>query len=372
MLLDPRVVEAKSSAQPALRLGRFLVAVAAIVAIVSTSYAEGSPSCASDGACPPDQSTDWRPAYLAQFPSFPDLSASASEAVTAGSESTDSTFEFSRDSTGLTLYKGDIATTADTGRYQLTWHDAALTAKDGSGLLRLQSQTLQAAFDPIEGIHLDTRFGGIAPYLYQQSPIGAVKASGKIGSIELAIAVNRQLQTDSLETIRKGLFSTETAVSAKRKLFGGFKIKAEIHHRDFSDGNSSNSIQLAPEYDRQIFGMALGLGSRFSYMAFERHSMNGYYNPLVSYGQQVFMDANYDSGRFYFNFDIAGGRGTSKNSATSAPNSDFSGEGAGTLGWKIGRRFLAELTASGGDYGLNYPAKGWAQMSTGFKLNYWF
>jgi hypothetical protein len=372
MLLDPRVVEAKSSARPVPRLGRYLVAVAAIVAIAGTSYAEGSPSCAGDGACPPDQSTDWRPAYLAQFPSFPDSSASASEAVTAGSGSSDSTFEFSRDSTGLTLHKGDIATTADTGRYQLTWHDAGLTASDGSGLVRLQSQTLQAAFDPMEGIHLDTSFGGIAPYLYQQSPIGAVKASGNIGATELAIAVNRQLQTDSLETIRNGLFSTETAVTAKRKLFGGFKIKAEFHHRDFSDGNSSNSIQFAPEYDHQIFGMDFGLGSRFRYMEFARHTLAGYYNPLVSYGQQVFMNANYDGGRFYFNFDVAGGRGTSRNSATSAAASDFSGEGAAAFGWKIGRRFLAELTASGGDYGLNYPAKGWAQMSTGFKLNYWF
>jgi hypothetical protein len=145
-----------------------------------------------------------------------------------------------------------------------------------------------------------------------------------------------------------------------------------MHHRDFSDRNSSNSIQLAPEYDSQIFGLGLGLGYRLRYMAFERHTLNGYYNPLVSYGQQVFLDAAYDAGRFYFRFDVAGGRGTSKNSVISTAASDFSGEGTGTLGWRFSERVLAELTASGGDYGLNYPAKGWAQMSTALRVKYSF
>jgi hypothetical protein len=354
------------------RLERLLVTVMAIVAITGTCYGEGARSCTGDGDCPTNQSANWSRAYSAQFLSLLGSSASASDAVAASSESSDSTFEFSRDSSGLTLQKGDLATTAEMGRYQLTWHDAPLGAQDASGAVLLQSRTLQAAFDPFEGIHFDTSFGGIARYLHQQNPIGAFKASGKIGGNEIAISVRRQLQTDSLETIRDGLTSTETAVSAKRKLFWGLRIRAELRHRDFSDRNSSNSIQLAPEYESHIFGLDLGLGSRFRYVAFARHALDGYYNPLVSYAEQVFLDANFDSGRFYFNFDVAGGRGTSRNSVTSTASSDFSGEGSGILGWKVGRRFLAELTASGGDYGLNYPAKGWIQMSTGFRLKYSF
>ena len=354
------------------RLERLLVTAVAIVAITGTCYGEGARSCVGDGDCPTNESADWSSAYSAEVQTFLGSLASAPDGFAESSESSDSAFELSRDSDGLTLQKGDLSTTADMKRYQLAWHDASLAAQDASGAVLLQSQTLQAAFDPFEGIHFDTSFGGVARYLHQQSPIGAFKASGKIGGNELAISVGRQLQTDSLETIRDGLTSTEAAVSAKRKLFWGLKVKAEVHHREFSDRNSSNSIQLAPEYDRHIFGLDFGIGSRIRYVTFARHAQDGYYNPLVSFAEQIFLDANYDSGRFYFNFGVAGGRGTSRNSVTSAATSDFSGEGSGTLGWRIGRRFLAELMASGGDYGLNYPAKGWIQMSTGFRLKYSF
>jgi hypothetical protein len=372
MIPDPRLVEARFSTQLVPRLGRILVTIMAIVGITGSCYAERARSRAGNGDCPTDQSANWSQAYLALSSSLLGSSGSASDAAAAIAESSDSTSEASRDSYGLTLQKGENATTAEMDRYQLTWHDASLTAQDQGGALLLQSQTLQAAFDPFEGIHFDTSFGGIAQYLHQQSPIGAIKATGNIGGNDLAISVSRQLQIDSLETIRNGLFSTEEAVSAKRKLFWGLKIKAELRHRDLSDRNSSNSLQLAPEYDRHVFGIDFGLGTRFRYISFARHALDGYYNPLVSYGEQVFLGANYDSGRFYFNFDVAGGRGTSKNNVTSTASSDFSGEGSGTLGWRIGQRFLAELTASGGDYGLNYPVKGYMQLSTGFRLTYLF
>jgi hypothetical protein len=209
MFLDPRSVEAKFSARLARRWGWLFVIVMAImgwVEVAGASYAGDARNCVGDGACPPDQSSEWRPAYLAQFPTSSDTSAVASDSVMPGSGSIDSKFEAYRDSAGLILYKGDTATTAELGAYQLTWHDAPLTAIHASGLLRLQSETLQAAFNPLEGIHLDVNFGGIARYLHQQNPIGAVEASGKIGENELDVSVSRQLQTDSLAAIRRGIF----------------------------------------------------------------------------------------------------------------------------------------------------------------------
>ena len=365
-----RLVEVGFGLQLKPKFGRLLVSAMAIVAITGTCYAESARNCTGNGDCSTYQSADWSQTYLTLSNSLP--GSSVSDATAVISESSEPTTEGSRDSYGLTLEKAENATTAEMDRYQLTWHDAAVTARDTSGALLLQSQTLQAAFDPFEGIHLDTSFGGIDRYLHEQIPVGAIKATGNIGGNDLSISVSRQLQIDSLETIRHGLTSTEEAFSVKRKLFWGLKIKAEFRHRDFSDSNSLNAFQLAPEYDRQVFGIDFGLGTRFRYISFAHHASDGYYNPLVSYGEQIFLKANYDSGRFYFNFDIAGGRGTSKNNVTSTASSDFSGEGSGTLGWRINQRFLVELTATGGDYGLNYPVKGYAQMSTGFRFTYSF
>ena len=351
------------------KFGPFLFITMAIFAITGTCYAQSALSCTGNGDCPTTQGADWSQTYLRLSNSLP---GSASDAATVISESTDLTSDGSKDSYGLTLQKSENAATAEMVGYQLTWHDASVTAQDTSGALLLQSQTLEAAFDPFEGIHLDTSFGGIDQYLHEQTPIGGFKATANLGGNDLAISVNRQLQIDSLETIRDGLMSTEEVFSAKRKLFWGLKLKAEFHHRDFSDRNSSNTFQLAPEFDRNLFGIDFSLGPRFRYISFARHATDGYYNPLVSYGEQVFLNAYYDSGRFYFNFNVSSGRGTSKNSVTSTASSDFSGEGSGTLGWRVGQRFLAELTASGGNYGLNYPGKGYALMSTGFKISYLF
>jgi hypothetical protein len=367
-----KLVEVRIGLELIPKFGRLLLTIMTIVANTGTSYAQSTRSCTGNGDCATYQSDDWSQTYLALPNSLLDSSASASAATAVISESSEPTTEASIDSYGLTLQKSEIATTAEMDRYQLIWHDTSLTAKETSGALLLQSQTLQAAFDPFEGIHLDTSFGGIDRYLYGQIPVGAIKATGNIGGNDLAISVNRQLQIDSLETIRHGLTSTEEAFSAKRKLFWGLRLKAELRHRDLSDRNSLNAFQLAPEYDRKVFGIDFGLGTRFRYISFAHHATDGYYNPLVSYGEQIFLNANYDSGRFYFNFDVASGRGTSKTSVTSTASSDFSGEGSGTLGWRIGPRFLAELAATGGDYGLNYPVKGYSQMSTGFRFTYLF
>jgi hypothetical protein len=354
------------------KFGLLLLTIMTIVANTGTSYAQSTRNCTGNGDCTTYQSADWSQSYLALSNSLLGSSSSTSDATTVISESSEPTTEASIDSYGLSLQKSEIATTAEMDRYQLTWHDTSLTAKDTSGALLLQSQTLQAAFDPFEGIHLDTSFGGIHQYLHEQTPIGGFKATGNIGGNDLAVSVNRQLQIDSLETIRHGLTSTEEAFSAKRELFWGLKLKAELRHRDLSDRNSSNLLQLAPEYDRKVLGIDFGLGTRFRYISFAHHATDGYYNPLVSYAEQAFLNANYDSGRFYFNFEVAGGRGTSKTNVTSKASSDFSGEGSATLGWRIGQRFLAELTATGGDYGLNYPVKGYSLMSTGFRLTYLF
>jgi hypothetical protein len=367
-----KLVEVKIGLELISKFGLLLLIIMTIVENTGTSYAQSTRSCTSNGDCSTYQSADWSQTYLTLSNSLLGSSASASDAAIVISESTDSTSEGSKDSDGLTLQKSENAATAEMDRYQLTWHDSSVAAQDSSGAVLLQSQTVQAAFDPFEGIHLDTSFGGVDQYLRDQTPIGGFKAAANIGGNDLAISVNRQLQIDSLETIRNGLMSTEEVFSARRKLFLGLKLKAELRHRDLSDGNSLNAFQLAPEYDRNLLGIDFGLGTRFRYVSFAHHATDGYYNPLVSYGEQVFLNAYHDSGRFYFNFNVAGGRSTSKTNVTSTVSSDFSGEGSGTLGWRIGQRFLAELTATGGDYGLNYPVKGYSQMSTGFRFTYLF
>jgi hypothetical protein len=119
-------------------------------------------SCAGDvGGCAPSESTKWRPLDLDLFPIFEDFSGPATDEPVPTAESFDSNFESSHDSDGLTIHQGDEAYRIDFGTHQLTWHEAPMLARDRSGAIQLQSEFLQAEFDPFERIHLDIAFGGL-------------------------------------------------------------------------------------------------------------------------------------------------------------------------------------------------------------------
>jgi hypothetical protein len=180
------------------------------------------------------------------------------------------------------------------------------------------------------------------------------------------------MQTDSLETEQRGIFSSDVGLYAKRKLFRGFKLNLEIHHRAYSDGNSFNSTRLSPEYDFRMIGADLAFGYRVEDKTFARHTNDGYSNPPASLAQQVFWDLSYYPQRYYISLDVAAGRATPNSSPTATASSNFSGEGVGTIGWRLSKAIILELTASGGDYGFNYSAKRWTEMSTGFAVNYSF
>jgi hypothetical protein len=180
------------------------------------------------------------------------------------------------------------------------------------------------------------------------------------------------MQTGSLRAIRKGTSFEEMALTAERELFWGFKVKGELHHSDYSDPNSASSLLFSPEYDFKLLGAGLGLGYRVQYTKFARYLNDGTYNPPLSLEQEVFWHLAYEAKPVYFSIDLAAGRSMSKNTLISPMASDFSAEGSATLGWNVSERVLVELTASGGNYGLNYPAQGWMQDSTGLRVKYSF
>lgn len=376
MFFDLKRLKAKNRFIRALTFTPFPLLLGLVLGIAASgrwAYAGEAASCASDAdACPPSESTKWRPLDLAVFPIFGNFSAPATDEAVPTAESFDSNFESSHNSDGLTIHQGDEAWGMDFGTYQLTWHDAPMFARDSSGAVRLQSEFLQAEFDPFEKIHLDIAFGEVAQYLRSQSPIGSATASGTFGGNELALSFKRQMQTGSLRAIRKGISFEEMALTAKRKLFWGFKVGAELHRSAYSDHNSSNWLQFSPEYDFELLGADLGLGYRVQYAKWARPLNDGSYNPLFSLEQELFWHLAYEAKPVSFSLDLAGGRSMSQNTPTSPMTSDFSAEGSTTLGWNVNERFLVELTASGGNYGLNYPANGWMELSTGFRVKYSF
>src|SRR5579863_6326961 len=140
-----RIVEVWFGLAPISKFGPLLLTVMAIIANTGTSYAQSAHSCTGNGDCTTYQGiADWSQTYLTVSNSLLGSTPSVPGATTVISESTDSTSEGSRDSYGLTLQRAENAATAEMDRYQLTWHDAYLTAQDTSGTVLLQSQTLQA------------------------------------------------------------------------------------------------------------------------------------------------------------------------------------------------------------------------------------
>jgi hypothetical protein len=247
-----------------------------------------------------------------------------------------------------------------------------MVIRDSSGAMQLESEFLEAEFDPSERIHLDMAFGEVAQFLGNQKPIGSVEASGTFGGNDMAISFKRQMQTGSLRLIRDGISSEEMALTAKRELPWGFNVKAELHHTDYSDGNRSSTLRLSPEYDFKLLAADLVLGYRVEYTKFARYLNDGGYNPLLSLEQEVFWHLSYDANPVHFSLELAGGRSLSRDTPTATMASDFSADGSAKLGWNISKRLLVELSASGANYGLNYPARGWMQLSTGLRVKYSF
>jgi hypothetical protein len=375
-LLYSEQLKAKNSVSLTWISGCFLISQVLLMGVTTSAQracAEDATICAGGTAvCPPSESPFWRLFDIALSSRLPAALAPPPDAMVPRAVSLDANFESSHDSSGLTVHQADDAYEIDLSGCQLTWHDAPMMARASSGMRRLLSQFLQTEFDPFAGIHVDLAFGDVAQYLQDQNAIGWVQAGAEFSGNEVSVSLRRQLLTDSVESISRGIFLTEIALTERRKLLRLINLKAEVHQRSYSDGNSANSLLLSPQYDFPALGGDFGLGYRVRYGTFSHHSDAGYYSPLMSLAQQVFGDVSYDAKPFTAALGLAVGRGATKSGRTSATASDFSGEGTATLGWNVNERVLVEVTAAAGDYGLGHRANRWIEMSTGLRVKYSF
>jgi hypothetical protein len=202
--------------------------------------------------------------------------------------------------------------------------------------------------------------------------IGSLRTSATVLGVSLDLAAERELVAGDTETIRSRVRETGLEFDASRSITEKLSAALTVHHRFFSDGNSSNEVRVSPKYMLDIGRTKLSLGYSFQYIDYANPSNNehrAYYAPnglLANHGtanwrfrwHQFYGALEFDLGRFM-------------HLATPNTPSEFAGSGMVALGHQIFHGGYVEAYLTGGRDALGTP-RGWRSMNSGMRLSWGF
>jgi len=256
------------------------------------------------------------------------------------------------------------------GNAHLIEHEDNVTAIDYQGSQWAETRSIEAITNPTESVQVNGAIGSILTDLRRQDFIGSIRGDFSLFSGKLSASVSRGMLTWGATTIRNHITRTDFAIYAYRNLIGNLAMSASLNHREFSDHNSSNSMQLAPEYGFNLLKTHITFGYRFSYVTFARQTYSGYSAPKLAVSHNSYWDVYYDSGRFYSWLEFSGGYGASRMTTTTW--GDFYGGVSANIGLRLTKKLLVELNLYGNNSGLSNPTEAWCDFSTGLKVKYTF
>jgi hypothetical protein len=275
-----------------------------------------------------------------------------------------------RDNSGDVVLRSSSSRTAWVRNVHLIEHKDGVKTFDYQGSQRAESHSIEAIANLTEAIEIDGAIGSILTDPGRSDFIGSIRGDFSLFSGKLSASVSRGMLTWGAETIRNRVMTTDFALYAYRKLIGNLAISANLNHREVSDDNSSNSMQLAPEYGFDVLKNHITVGYRFSYLTFARQTYSGYSAPKGSVSHNGYWDFYHDWGRLYSWLELSGGYGASRMTTTTW--GDFYGGGSANIGLRLTKKMLFELNSSGNNSGLSDPTEAWCSFSSGFKVKYTF
>jgi hypothetical protein len=275
-----------------------------------------------------------------------------------------------RDTDGDVVLRSSSATTAWVGNVRLIEHGDKVTATDYQGSQWAETRSIEAIANLTESVQVNGAIGSILTDLRRQDFTGSIRADFSHFGGKLSASVSRGMLTWGATTIRNHIMTTDVEAYAYRNLIGKLAMSASLKHREFSDHNSSNSTQLAPEYGFNLLKTHVTFGYRFSYATFARQTYSGYSAPKLSVSHNAYSDFYYDSGRFYNWLELSGGYGSSRMTTTTW--GDFYGGSSANIGLRLTKKLLVELNLYGNNSGLSNLTEAWSDFSTGLKVKYTF
>jgi thioredoxin-like negative regulator of GroEL len=185
------------------------------------------------------------------------------------------------------------------------------------------------------------------------------------GGIGLSAADS--LLTDTAQLINNRIRTESYTISFNKDLGPRLSGSASYSYRNYSDVNDANDTQLSASYVLSAAGPRLAAGYRFRYLAFNRQSGGGYYDPSKYLTHQLFASFSFEKGRFYGSAEPYGGYQTQ--SRYSASTTNYYAGGSATLGYKPADRLALEASVEGGNYALQ-SATSFRYYQLGLRLLY--
>lgn len=232
------------------------------------------------------------------------------------------------------------------------------------------------ASDPAMDNRLDTVSAGMRTKLSGSLDSGlgiaenVTKSGGNTGSltwnaflnknfpgVNFTMSVSDSILSDTALLINNRIRATNYLLAANKTLPGRISLNTSYSYRDYSDGNNANDSQISASHPLFSGNPGVTAGYRFRYLAFNRQSRGGYYDPNGYRTHQIFASLSFETGRFYGSVDPYAGWQAQRRNAIS--DSSYYAGGAASLGFKTSARLAVELNGETGDYAL--------QSATSFK-----
>ncbi len=183
---------------------------------------------------------------------------------------------------------------------------------------------------------------------------GQVRADATVLNGTAGASFSREAFTETAQLIENSITYSNASFNFSQKLVDGLTLSGSYSHRDYSDDNHANDIQLSPRYVLFAGNPTIAVGGRFRYLNFARQTVHGYFDPNYFQSYGIFVSAYGEVGNFYGYLEPYGGYQTFRR--YSVGHDDLYGGVNGSMGYRITKNVLFEAEGEFGNYAMGTAA----------------
>ncbi len=140
---------------------------------------------------------------------------------------------------------------------------------------------------------------GQARSLDGNDPVGSIQSHLNFGGASLTGTIAHDLLAESAQSLRANVRRTDLGLSFSDDLSEHLSTELELHHKTYSDHNTSNELEFSPQYKFDVWASQLALGYRFNYIGFSQNTENGYWAPERSLSNGLAGNWTFDWNRIF-------------------------------------------------------------------------
>ena len=271
------------------------------------------------------------------------------------------------DSDGNDTVTSSTIASAFVGDYLVSMRRDAVAAHDPLGAERAEASFISIHKDLSETFALSGGFGSYRSLHYNDF-VGSIVAHWHAGDWSISAGIARDALVKSAESIRSNIRQTDFGLSASYDLTKHLSSDFEFHHRNYSDGNSSNDLAFSPVYEFALEKSQFDLGYSFNYRSFAMKANHGYYDPRRLISNGLTATWKFDRELYFGNFEASEGHADIKGASggLGAANSAMCTSVVATMGLRPRKDVAVE-----GYWGGEWSAA-WSSNALGLKIRYSF